>query len=131
MWLSQVDAMKKVGSLVVWLKDKLNADCTLRAGTALSSANGAFCSLFILTVNCGLWYYCNMYGHKQTSCTSNIRCAVSLEGHRRDERTDETARSCELAAGIQARRKHFDVSLARLGFSKPAEGSLQPVPEAS
>jgi hypothetical protein len=43
-WLSKADVTKKVGSLVIWLKNKLAADYLLRNGTAIFGATGAYCS---------------------------------------------------------------------------------------
>jgi hypothetical protein len=43
-WLSKADASKKVGSLVIWLKNKLAADYLVRNGTAIFGATGAYCS---------------------------------------------------------------------------------------
>jgi hypothetical protein len=44
-WLSKADVTKKVGSLVIWLKNKLAADHLLRNGTAIFDATGAYCLL--------------------------------------------------------------------------------------
>jgi hypothetical protein len=84
-WLSKINAAKKVGSLVIWLKNKVDADYLLRTGTAMFGATGAFCSTFIVKDNSGPCYRCNRYGHKQASCTSQLRCAICSKGHRRDE----------------------------------------------
>jgi hypothetical protein len=43
-WLSKIDMAKKVGSLVIWLKNKLAADHLLSSGTAIFGATGAYCS---------------------------------------------------------------------------------------
>ena len=43
-WLSKIDVAKKVGSLVIWLKNKLAADYLLGSGTAIFGATGACCS---------------------------------------------------------------------------------------
>jgi hypothetical protein len=43
-WLSKIDVAKKVGSLVIWLKNKLAADYLLSSGTAIFGATGAYCS---------------------------------------------------------------------------------------
>ncbi|KAI9690188.1 MAG: hypothetical protein M1822_009149 [Bathelium mastoideum] len=45
-WLSKIDPLKKTGSLVIWLKNKLAADHLLHIGQALfgGGAYGAFCS---------------------------------------------------------------------------------------
>jgi hypothetical protein len=84
-WLSKIDAAKRVGSLVIWLKNKVDADYLLRTGTAMFGATGAFCSQFVVKDNSGPCYRCNRYGHKQASCTSHVRCAICSKGHRRDE----------------------------------------------
>jgi hypothetical protein len=42
--MSKFDVSKRVGSLVIWLKDKLAADYLLRTGTAIFGATVAYCS---------------------------------------------------------------------------------------
>jgi hypothetical protein len=55
-WLSKVDAKKKVGPRVVWLKNRVDAEYLLRIGTAMFGAIDAFCSLFIVRDNSGPCY---------------------------------------------------------------------------
>jgi hypothetical protein len=43
-WLSKIDVAKKVGLLVIWLKNKLAADYLLGLGTAIFGATRAYCS---------------------------------------------------------------------------------------
>jgi hypothetical protein len=93
-WLSKVDAKKKVGSMVVWLKNRVDAEFLLRTGTAMFGATDAFCSPFIVRDNSGPCYHCNRYGHKQASCTSQIRCAICSKGHRRNECTNKDRPRC-------------------------------------
>lgn len=93
-WLSKVDVTKKVGSLVVWLRNKVDADYLLRTGTAMFGATGAYCSSFIIKDNSGPCYHCNKYGHKQASCTSHIRCAICSKGHRRNDCTNRDSPKC-------------------------------------
>jgi hypothetical protein len=93
-WLSKVDVKKKVGSMVIWLKNKIDAEYLLRTGTAMFGATDAFCSPFIVRDNSGPCYHCNRYGHKQASCTSYIRCAICSKGHRRDECTNKDSPKC-------------------------------------
>ena len=93
-WLSKVDSKKKVGSMVVWLKNRIDAEYLLRTGTAMFGATDAFCSHFIVRDNSGPCYHCNRYGHKQASCTSQIRCAICSKGHRRDECPNKDSPKC-------------------------------------
>ena len=93
-WLSKVDVTKKVGSLVIWLKNKVDADYLLRIWTAVFGATGAYSSSFIVKDNSGPCYQCNRYGHKQASCTSQIQCAICSKGHRRDECTNKDSPKC-------------------------------------
>lgn len=93
-WLSKVDSKKKVGSMVVWLKNRVDAEYLLRTGTAMFGATDAFCSPFIVRDNSGPCYHCNRYGHKQASCTSSIRCAICSKGHRRDECPNKDSPKC-------------------------------------
>jgi hypothetical protein len=93
-WLSKVDAKKRVGSMVVWLKSRVDADYLLRTGTGMFGATDAFCSPFTVRDNSGPCYHCNRYGHKQASCTSQIRCAICSKGHRRDDCTNKDSPKC-------------------------------------
>lgn len=79
-WLSKADATKKVGSLVVWLKNKVDADYLLSTGMVMFGATDAFCSPFVIRDISGPCYNCNRHGHKQGSCTSQIRCAICSRG---------------------------------------------------
>jgi hypothetical protein len=80
-WLSKFDAKKKLRSMVVWLKSKVDADYLLRTDTATFGSADAFYSPSIVRDNSGPCYHCNRYGHKQASCTSQIRCAICSKGH--------------------------------------------------
>lgn len=93
-WLSKVDAKKKVGSMVVWLKNRVDADYLLWTGAAMFGATDAFCSPFIVRDNSRPCYHCNRYGHKQASCTSYIRCAICSKGHRRDDCPNKDSPKC-------------------------------------
>jgi hypothetical protein len=93
-WLSKVDAKKKVWSMVVWLKNRVDADHLMRTGTAMFGATDAFCPSFIVRDNSGPCYHYNRYGHEQASCTSYIRCAICSKGHRRDECTNKDSPKC-------------------------------------
>lgn len=93
-WLSKVDSKKKVGSMVVWLKNRVDVEYLLRTGTAMFGATDAFCSPFIVRDNSGPYYHCNRYGHKQASYTSSIRCAICSKGHRRDECPNKDSPKC-------------------------------------
>jgi len=63
-WLSKSYLKKRVGSLVIWLRNKAAADHLLQRGTAVFGASGAFCSEFVRLDNPNLCYNCNKYGHK-------------------------------------------------------------------
>lgn len=93
-WLSKADAAKKVGSLVMWLKNKADTDYLLRTRVVMFGATGAFCSPFVIRDNSGPCYNCNRYGHKQASCTSRIRCASCSKGHSRDDCTSKDNPKC-------------------------------------
>jgi hypothetical protein len=80
--------------MVIWLKNRVDAEYLLRTGAAMFSATDAFCSPSIVRDNSGPCYHCNRYGHKQASCASYIRCAICSKGHRRDERTNKDSPKC-------------------------------------
>jgi hypothetical protein len=82
-WLSKVDATKKVGSLVIWLKNKLAADRLLQAGTAIFGATGAYCSKWEKREDTLPCFNCNRYGHKQASCKAAPKCALCSGKHSR------------------------------------------------
>jgi hypothetical protein len=92
--LSNVDAKKNVGSIVVWLKSKVDADSLLWTGTAMVGATDTCCSPFIVRESSGPCYHCNRYGHKQASCTSYIRYVMCSKGHRRDECRNKNSPKC-------------------------------------
>jgi hypothetical protein len=93
-WLSKVDAKKKGGSMVVWLKNRVDAEYLLWTGTAMFGATDAFCSLLIVRDNSGPCYHCNRHGLKQASCTSQIRCAICSTSHRRGECSNKDSPKC-------------------------------------
>jgi hypothetical protein len=111
-WLSKVDPKKKVGSMVDWLKNRVDAECLFRIGTAIFGATDALCSPSIVTDNSGSCYHCNRYGHEQASCTSSIRCAICSKGDRRDERTKITRNARHAATNCGSRDfRHLHRSL--------------------
>lgn len=74
-WLSKTDVTKKVGSLVIWLKNKLAADYLLSSGTAIFGATRAYCSKWEKRDDNLPCFNCNKYGHKQASCKPAPKCA--------------------------------------------------------
>jgi hypothetical protein len=93
-WLSKVDATKKVGSLVIWLKNKLAADHLLQAGTAIFGATGAYCSKWERRENTLPCFNCNRYGHKQASCRVPPKCALCSGKHSRHDCPRPTDLKC-------------------------------------
>jgi hypothetical protein len=93
-WLSKADITKKVGSLVIWLKNKLAADHLLRNGTAIFGATGAYCSKWERREDNLPCFNCNRYGHKQASCKSPPRCALCSRQHSRHSCTHPTELKC-------------------------------------
>ncbi|KAM0708882.1 hypothetical protein Q7P35_002918 [Cladosporium inversicolor] len=71
-WLSKANVTKKVGSLVIWLKNKLVADYLLRNGTAIFSATGAYCSKWERREDNLLCFNCN-----RAAVWVNQRCQAS------------------------------------------------------
>jgi hypothetical protein len=89
-WLSKADITKKVGSLVIWLKNKLAADHLLRNGTAIFGATRAYCSKWERREDNLPCFNCNTYGHKQASCKSLPRCVLCSRQHSRHNCTHPT-----------------------------------------
>ena len=93
-WLSKADVTKKVGSLVIWLKNKLAADYLLRNGTAIFGATGAYCSKWERREDNLPCFNCNRYGHKQAACKAAPRCALCSRQHSRHNCTHPTELKC-------------------------------------
>jgi hypothetical protein len=86
--------MKKVGSLVIWLKNKLAADYLLRNGTAIFGATGAYCSKWERREDNLPCFNCNRYGHKQAAYKAAPRCALCSRQHSRHNCTHPTELKC-------------------------------------
>ena len=80
-WLSRPDPLRKLGSLVIWLKSESTAQALLRCGSAMLGAVGVYCSKYEsrnATLPC---FNCGDYRHKQASCKNTKRCAICSKGH--------------------------------------------------
>jgi hypothetical protein len=93
-WLSKIDVTKKVGSLVIWLKNKIAADYLLGSGTAIFGATGAYCSKWEKRDDNLPCFNCNKYGHKQASCKAAPKCALCSGQHSRRNCTQPTKLKC-------------------------------------
>jgi hypothetical protein len=93
-WLSKIDVAKKVGSLVIWLKNKTAADYLLSSGTAIFGATGAYCSKWEKRDDNLPCFNCNKYGHKQASCKAAPRCALCSGQHSRRNCTQPKKLKC-------------------------------------
>jgi hypothetical protein len=93
-WLSKADVTKKVGSLVIWLKNKCAADYLLRNGTAIFGATRAYCSKWERREDNLPCFNCNRYGHKQATCKSAPRYALCSRQHSRHNCTHPTELKC-------------------------------------
>ena len=82
-WLSKIDPRKETGSPVIWVKNKLAADCLLRTGQALfgGGAYGAFCSRYEPSTADKLCFNCNAYGHLRGACRRLARCGKCSGAH--------------------------------------------------
>jgi hypothetical protein len=93
-WLSKIDVAKKVGSLVIWLKNKLATDYLLSSGTAIFGATGAYCSKWEKRDDNLPCFNYNKYGHKQASCKAAPKCALCSGQHSRRNCTQPTKLKC-------------------------------------
>lgn len=93
-WLSKFDIAKKVGSLVIWLKNNTAADHLLSTGTAIFGATGAYCSRWEKRDDNLPCFNCNKYGHKQASCKAAPKCALCSGQHSRRNCTQPTKLKC-------------------------------------
>jgi hypothetical protein len=100
-WLSKVDATKKVGSMVVWLKTRIDAGYLLRTGTAIFGATDAFCSPFIVRDNSGPCYHCNRYGLKQMRYLLDKSPLRRMLEQRQLEVPGMRRRACSVRLGVQ------------------------------
>jgi hypothetical protein len=80
-WLSKKQSRKRVGSLVIWMKQPAAAEHLLQRGMARFRAPGAFCSKFEQRESLDLCYNCNRYGHKQVNCTHQKKCGICSNQH--------------------------------------------------
>jgi hypothetical protein len=80
-WLSRPDPLRKLGSLVVWLRSKAAAAQFLSCGTAMLGAVGVFCSRYEARNTNLPCFNCGDYRHKQAACKKAKRCAICSEGH--------------------------------------------------
>lgn len=93
-WLSKIDVAKKVGSLVIWLKNRLAADHLLSTGVAIFGATGAYCSKWEKRDDGLPCFNCNKYGHKQAVCKAAPRCALCSGQHSRRSCTQPNKLKC-------------------------------------
>jgi hypothetical protein len=80
-WLSKRQSEKRVGSLVIWLKQPAATDHLLREGITRFGTSGVFCSKFERREGFDLCYNYNRYGHKQTNCTYKTKCSIYSNPH--------------------------------------------------
>ena len=80
-WLSRPDPIRKLGSLVIWLRNKGTAERLLEYGTALLGAVGVFCSRYEARNQHMPCFNCGDYRHKQAACKSAKKCAICSEPH--------------------------------------------------
>lgn len=98
-WLSKADYKKKVGSLVIWLRNRSAAEYLIKTGTALFGGSGAHCSKWELREKELPCFNCNRYVHKQAECKSKPRCAYCTKEHSRHNcpKTELLCASCGTA----------------------------------
>ena len=80
-WLSRPDPVRKLGSLVIWLRNKGAAERLLELGTAMLGAVGVFCSRYEARNQHMPCFNCGDYRHKQATCKSAKKCAICSEPH--------------------------------------------------
>ena len=80
-WLSRRDPVRKLGSLVIWLRNKGTAERLLEYGTAMLGAVRVFCSRYEARNQHMPCFNCGDYRHKQAACKSAKKCAICSEPH--------------------------------------------------
>ena len=99
-WISKPNALKKTGSLVLWLKHQLSAEKLIQMGTALFGATDAYCSKWERPSTAdGPCYKCNKYGHKQYNCTRTVCCGLCSGRHNTRECTNQDKPHCSACSG--------------------------------
>lgn len=100
-WLSKLNPLKKTGSLVIWLKNRLAAEHLLESGQALfgGGAYGAFCSRYEPSTVDRLCYNCNTYGHLQGMCRKATKCGRCAGGHQTRDCQSQDLHKCAVCAG--------------------------------
>jgi hypothetical protein len=98
-WLSKRHPEKRVGSLVIWLKQLAAAEHLIRQGTALFGASGSYCCKFERRDDFDLCYNCNRYGHKQVTCTHPTRCGICSNPHNTRNCSQRTTPRCPACTG--------------------------------
>lgn len=99
-WISEPNALKKTGSLVLWLKHQLSAERLIQMGTALFGATDAYCTRWETPSTtdrpCSR---CNKYEHKQYNCTRAISCGICTGSHNTRECTNQGRPRCPACSG--------------------------------
>jgi hypothetical protein len=98
-WLSKRQSEKRVGSLVIWLKQPAATDHLLREGIARFGTSRAFCSKFERREGSDLCYNCNGNGHKLTNCTHKTKCGICSNPHNTRNCSQRTTPKCPACLG--------------------------------
>jgi hypothetical protein len=93
-WLSKIDVVKKDGSLVIWLKNRLAANHLLSSRTAIFVAIGAYYSKWEKRDDNLPYFNCNKYSHKQASCKAAPKYTLCSRQHSRRNCTQPTKLKC-------------------------------------
>jgi hypothetical protein len=99
-WLSKRHSGKRVGSLVIWLKQPAATEYLIQKGIAKFGASGAFCSKFEQRAGPNLCYNCNRYGHKQANCTGKTKCGICSNSHNTRSCSQRTTPKCPVCSGV-------------------------------
>jgi hypothetical protein len=98
-WLSKRQSEKRVGSLVIWLKQPAAADHFSHERIVRFRTSEAFCSKFERREGFDLCYNCNGYGHKQTNCTNKTKCGICSNPHNIRNCSQRTTPKCPACLG--------------------------------
>jgi hypothetical protein len=101
-WLSAPNPLKKLGSMVIWLKNASMATHLLQKAVAQLGAVELQCSHFISKNDKLPCFNCGDYQHKQAACKNQRRCAICSGSHFWRECKNKDKPKCSACNGPHA-----------------------------
>lgn len=105
-WLSAPNPLKKLGSMVIWLKNASTAAHLLQKAVAQLGAIELQCSHFISKNDKLPCFNCGDYQHKQSACKNQRKCAICSGSHFWRECKNKDKPKCSACNGPHAALSH-------------------------